>query len=124
MESNRYDLLAKDAIEEYMQLARYAVETPRHEGTESCYGNAAVLLLSSVLDAIGSFYNHNGNIGKFTSLDGNLDWKKREGAKEHFKKVYDLYVKTLTDKYGSKPLYSSVFFLFPYPKSSTSLCFP
>ena len=100
MESNRYDLLAKDAIEEYMQLAKYAVETPRQEGTESCYGNAAVLLLSSVLDAIGSFYCHEDNMGSFTSLDGPIDWKERRGAKEHFKKVYNLYVTTLTDKYG------------------------
>lgn len=100
MESNNLDQLAMDAIKENLELAEIAIKTPRQEGSDSCYGNSALLLLSSVLDAIGSFYNHKDNKGQFVSLGSKSNLKEREGAKEHFNHVYNYYIKNMENNCG------------------------
>lgn len=100
MTSNNLDQLAMDAINEYLELAEYAINTSRQEGSDSCYGNAALLLLSSVLDSIGSYYNHKDNPGLFVSFGSKPNLKEREGAKDHFKQVYNIFISNMNDNCG------------------------
>lgn len=100
MISNNLDQLAKDAINEYLELAEYAKNTQRQVGSDSCYGNATLLLLSSVLDSIGSYYNHKDNPGLFVSFGSKPNLKEREGAKDHFKQVYNVFISNMNDNCG------------------------
>lgn len=100
MKSNKRDQLVLDAMQENIELAELAINTPRKEGSDSCYGNSAVILLSSVLDAIGAFYCHKDNDGSFTSYDQKPNRTDRGFVKEHFKKVYNLFIKDLKNNCG------------------------
>lgn len=100
MKSNKRDQLVLDAMQENIELAEIAINTPRKEGGDSCYGNSAVILLSSVLDAIGACYCHKDNHGVFTSYDQKPIHTERGLTKEHFKKVYNLFIKDLKNTCG------------------------
>lgn len=100
MDSNKRDQLILDAMQENIELAEHAIETPRKEGGDSCYGNSAVILLSSVLDAIGAFYCHKDNDGSFTSYDQKPIHKERGEVRQHFKQVYNLFIKGLKNNCG------------------------
>lgn len=100
MESNKRDQLVLNAMQENIKLAEHAINTPRKEGGDSCYGNSAVILLSSVLDAIGAFYCHNDNKGSFTSYDQKPIHEERGKVCNHFKEVYNLFIKDLENNCG------------------------
>ena len=111
MTSNNLDQLAMDAINEYLELAEYAIKTSRQEGSDSCYGNAVLLLLSSVLDAIGSYYSYckkdkktrktiDNKKGRFVSFQSLPDFEDRKNVREHFKQVYKHYIHNQNDNCG------------------------
>lgn len=100
MESNKRDQLVIDAMQENIELAEHAIKTPRKEGSDSCYGNSAVILLASVLDAIGAYYCHKDNNGSFTSYDLKPIHIERGKVKCHFSEVYNLFIKDLKNNCG------------------------
>lgn len=101
MESNNLDQLAMDAINEYIDLAEKAIETPRKNdaNNNSCHGCAAVVLLASVLDAIGSYYNCDSQKGVFVSYDREPNLDKRGKVGEHFDQVYKQF-QNIINNYG------------------------
>ena len=48
--------LALESIEENLQLADYAIKNRKDGENPGCYGVSAVILLSSILDSIGTFF--------------------------------------------------------------------
>jgi len=114
MESKNLDQLAMDAINENFELAEYAIKTPRKEGTDSCYGNSALLLLSSVLDAIGSYYIEikKGDKASFVSFENEPNFEKRKGGGVHFENVYDIFISNRKDNcgYTSRDMFKKDFY--------------
>ena len=100
MKSTNLDQLAMDAINENIEFAEIAINTPKAQNSDSCYGNVALLLLASVLDAIGSYYNHKDSKGQFVSFNSKPNIEERDGGKEHFKQVYDNYISNIKDNCG------------------------
>lgn len=100
MESNKRDQLVIDAMRENIELAEHAIKTSRKEGSDSCYGNSAVILLASVLDAIGAYYCHKNNKGSFTSYDQKHIHKERGKVNDHFRQVFNLFIKDLENNCG------------------------
>ena len=100
MESNKRDQLVIDAMKENIELAELAINTPRKLDSDSCYGNSAVILLAAVLDAIGAYYCHEDNDGSFTSYDQKPIHNDRGKVNDHFRKVFDLFIKDLENNCG------------------------
>lgn len=55
---NDYQDFALHTMWEYLAMARRCIETRQEESADGCYGMAALLLLTSVMDTLGSFYPH------------------------------------------------------------------
>ncbi|MBO4597007.1 MAG: hypothetical protein J5676_03900 [Bacteroidaceae bacterium] len=83
-----YNEFAIDTISEYLRIADYCINTPKKE-EDSCYGMPAFLLLSSVIDIIGTFYR-NSSFEPITGYD--VKNNKLGNAKDHFKQFYNLFL--------------------------------
>ncbi len=83
-----YNEFAIDTISEYLRIADYCINTPKKEA-DSCYGMPAFLLLSSVIDIIGTFYR-NGSFEPIT--DDDVKYNKLGNAQDHFKQFYNLFL--------------------------------
>ena len=51
-----YFSFAYFTIKENLTIVKYCLETPKRKNTDSCYGMPALILLSSIVDTIGTFY--------------------------------------------------------------------
>lgn len=55
---SQYQDFALHTMWEYLTMAKHCIETRQEESADGCYGMAALLLLTSVMDTLGSFYPH------------------------------------------------------------------
>ena len=55
---NDYRDFAFTTISENLIIAKYCLETPQKEGELGCYGMPALILLSSIIDTVGTFYRN------------------------------------------------------------------
>ena len=53
---NSASSMSQEAIDEFLEIARYCVSTEKHAG--GVYGYAAVLLLFSLIDAFGNYQRY------------------------------------------------------------------
>lgn len=61
---NNYRDFAFTTIRENLIIAKYCLTTTKKEGETGCYGMPALLLLSSIIDIIGTFYRN----GKYEDI--------------------------------------------------------
>ena len=88
---SNYQDLTIFSISENLKIAKYCLETPKKINTNSCYGMPALILLASVIDAIGMFYR-NGD-GKFSPITVKQVKAKQLGSvKSHFEYYYDKFL--------------------------------
>lgn len=93
---NNYQDFAIFTIRENLHIAKYCIDTPKRQNTNSCYGMSALILLSSVIDTIGMFYCRNGNFTSITKQDvANNTLGKTQ---QHFDKFYDKFLTNHCDK--------------------------
>lgn len=86
-----YQDLSAYTIEECMTIARCSIDTPKGLISDSCYGMPALILLSSVIDIIGTFYRSaNYQYSPITENDVKKDLLG--GAKQHFKNYYNKFL--------------------------------
>lgn len=103
--------LALESIEENLQLAKHAIYNRKDDKDSGCYGVSAVILLSSILDSIGTFFCLDSN-ARSTNRGNNSDysfklyesniqnWEHYVGdAKSHFIQIYRQYI-TDNNNYG------------------------
>lgn len=116
---NNINDLAYDTILENLGAAEQCIYKLR-KADGGCYGMSALILLMSVIDSMGTFYEN----GVFTLLpENNADLKKRvkqPGAvTDHFEAMYDHYYKdyisekedfmdVLYRKYRCNPIHNNV----------------
>lgn len=70
-------------IEENLKIAEYAMSKPKSPDSDSCYGMSAFVLMSSVIDIIGTFYRK-GHFEYITS-EAVKETDKLGTCKDHFK---------------------------------------
>ena len=102
-------------MQENLDLAKYAITTKKSNNENAgCYGVSAVILLSSILDSIGTFYclditatntsvrPSNSNY-EFQLYEKRFicNWEHYVGStKSHFEQVYDNFITSLSTNYG------------------------
>lgn len=105
---------ALDAMIENLSLADYAVNHRKSNDEDSgCYGVSAVILLTSILDSVGTFYcldnmatspSRGNNFSSGFKLYDNqvsIDWYHYVGnARCHFEQVYNNYLISTGNNYG------------------------
>lgn len=79
---------AISTIEENLKIADYCIRNPKEDKTDCCYGMPALILLSSAIDIIGTFYYSNA----FTTDLGSTI--------KHFEEFYDRFME---GKAGQQP---------------------
>lgn len=90
-----YNEFAAYTMYENLRAAKLCLTTPKAKNTNSCYGMSAIILLSSVIDALGMFYR-NGNIAtKITETD--VKNNKLGKVCTHFKAFYDKFLVGVCD---------------------------
>jgi len=85
-DNNEAPLLAEDTIEEYLKAARICIETEKAQDTGSCYGMAAITLITCAIDAMGTFFENKSYIFNKDRVVPDLE---KEKAKPHFEAFYD-----------------------------------
>ena len=77
------------SIEESIKIAKYSISTLKEENTDSCYGMAAIILLASSIDAIGTFYQS----GSFKPiLEKDIVSNNLGAVKDHFTAFYNKFL--------------------------------
>ena len=79
---SNYKDFALHTMNEYLTMAKHCIETKQEESADGCYGMAALLLLTSVMDTLGSFYPKK----RFKSItQQKVNKNQTNTAKDHFK---------------------------------------
>ena len=88
-----YNTFAYSTIEEHLFVAKYAIDTQKSSERNSCYGMPAFVLLSSVIDIIGTVYSN----GLFKSITKEQVAKKNGlgYCREHFEDYYNKFIKDI-----------------------------
>lgn len=108
-----YNEFAFHSMEESLIMAEKCINTPKGKVVDSCHGMAAVILIASVMDTIGTFYR-NGYFQMITANDvinGN-NGSHLGGVKQHFRQYHKQFL-------SSNKLISETEFLqkfFPYAR--------
>lgn len=85
---NDINNLVYDTIEEYLQAARVCITSNKSDS--GCYGMAALVLLASAIDAMGTYYRSGGTYSFLPNTSS--DWKKELGAViNHYQNIYNAY---------------------------------
>lgn len=96
---NDYQEFAFHSVEEYLQMARLCMSIPKKtDATNSnCYGMAALVLIASAMDTIGTFYRDGIQFKTITEADVT---DKAKGNKSplgtvqgHFEEFYNKFLK-------------------------------
>ena len=91
---NSYSDFAFFTIRENLRIADSCINTPKKKGTKSCYGMPALILLSSIIDTIGTFYRS----GTFSNITQNEVSQNNLGhAGDHFEHFYDKFIENNTN---------------------------
>lgn len=83
---------AIDTIEENLTIIEYCLNNRKKEGVESCYGMSAVILMSSVIDTIGTFYRNNNSYTPITQED--IDMESLGSGRKHFNIYWNKFLKS------------------------------
>lgn len=76
-----YQDFALHTMNEYLTMAKVSMTVPKEKDSGGCYGMAALLLLSSVIDTLGSFYPNKQYTRR---VQQDVDNKKVGGVEDHF----------------------------------------
>ena len=88
---SNYQDFALHTMWDYHTMAKSCIETKQEESADGCYGMAALLLLTSVMDTLGSFYPNK----QFTPItQDDVDKDNVGGTANHFK---DFCAKFISD---------------------------
>lgn len=86
---NNYQDFALHTMNEYLTMAKHCIETKQKESVDGCYGMAALLLLTSVMDTLGSFYPNK----QYTSrVQQDVDNDNVGSVEGHFKNFYKKFI--------------------------------
>ena len=97
---NNYQEFAFCSIDEYIKMAKVCMSIPKEDkGSGTCYGMAALVLIASAMDAIGTFYRTKSF--KTITEDDVEDTQKGANAKlgfvkEHFREYHKRYMPDAT----------------------------
>lgn len=93
---NNYLQFAFETIEENLFISKIALDTPKTNDSNSCYGMPALVLLSSSIDIIGTFYHG----GSFVTISPKMVLK-RDGLGhtiDHFKQFHNDFLTDVCDE--------------------------
>ena len=85
-----YNEFAAYTMDENLRAAKLCLTTPKAKNTNSCYGMSAIILLSSVIDALGMFYRNGNNATNITETE--VKNNKLGKVSTHFKAFYDKFL--------------------------------
>lgn len=97
---NDYQEFAFHSVEEYLQMARLCMSIPKKtDATNSnCYGMAALVLIASTIDTIGTFYRDGAQFKTITEADVTNKAKSNKpplgSGQCHFEEFYKKYIGT------------------------------
>ena len=93
---NDYIRFALDTIEENLIVIEHCLSTRKNKEVDNCYGMSAVILMSSVIDTIGTFYRNNNTYKPITQED--LDNNSLGRGKKHFKVYWERFLEGRCEK--------------------------
>lgn len=86
---DNYQDFALHTMSEYLTMAKVSMTVPKEKDSGGCYGMAALLLLSSVMDTLGSFYPNK----QYTSrVQQDVDNNNVGNVEGHFKNFYKKFI--------------------------------
>lgn len=96
-------------IQEYLDGAKLCIDTLKKDDSKGCYGMAALTLLSSAIDAMGTYFR-DPNTATYSLLpDDSKNWKDELGqAKVHYKHIYNEY---FSDYFDSETEFTELFYV-------------
>lgn len=86
---DNYQDFALHTMSEYLTIARHCIETKQEEFADGCYGMAALLLLTSVMDTLGSFYPNKQYTPR---TQDNIDKDNVGSVKNHFEDFCEKFI--------------------------------
>lgn len=89
---DNYIRFALDTIEENLTIIAYCLNTRKNKGEGNCYGMSSVILMSSVMDTIGTFYRTNNSYTTITQED--LDKDSLGSCRKHFNIYWNKFLKS------------------------------
>ena len=90
-----YQEFALFTIRENLYIAKHCLNTPKRKNTNSCYGMSALILLSSVIDTIGSFYKEDRDT---IIIKQNITYSNSERTSTHFKMFYKNFLRNVCEE--------------------------
>lgn len=97
--------LAYATIQENLDAAQHCIYCLKKEDG-GCYGMSALILLTSVIDAMGSFYEQ-GSFTPFPDKGSDLDNRLKDKVRQHFE---DMYMKYYNKYFSSKKDFTDILY--------------
>lgn len=91
--------IALEAMKENLHIANLAMKEKKGNG--GCYGVPTTILLSAIIDTMGSFFNLNQTEGKFALYNPmSQNWQRYVGrTRQHYDEIWNQF-RSIIQKYG------------------------